>query len=69
MKVIFLTPRELASRWRMSHKTLEKWRYVKKGPPYVKVGKRIRYHLETIENFERMDFSYTEFFRANITAS
>ena len=68
MKVIFLTPRELASRWRMSHKTLEKWRYVKKGPPYVKVGKRVRYHLETIENFERMDFSYTEFFREKIAA-
>ncbi len=68
MKVIFLTPKELANRWRMSPKTLEKWRYVKRGPPYIKVGKRIRYHLETIENFERMDFSYTEFFREKIAA-
>ncbi|MBL6082377.1 helix-turn-helix domain-containing protein [Belnapia sp. T18] len=47
-----LTQVELARRWRASHRTLERYRYEKKGPPYLKIGGRVLYRLEDIEVFE-----------------
>ena len=39
-----LTPLEAATILKISHKTLEKWRADKEGPPWVAVGRRhIRY--------------------------
>ena len=43
---------QLARRWRMSERTLERWRWLKKGPPYIKIGGRVVYRLEDIEAFE-----------------
>src|SRR5687767_3773139 len=43
---------ELARRWNMSVRTLERWRWLKKGPPYLKIGGRVVYRLEDIEAFE-----------------
>jgi hypothetical protein len=43
---------ELARRWRLSPRTLERWRWEKKGPCYLKVGGRVVYRLEDIEAFE-----------------
>lgn len=43
---------ELATRWRISHKTLERWRWLRRGPCYIKVGGRVVYRLEDIEAFE-----------------
>lgn len=43
---------ELAHRWRVSHRTLQQWRWLGQGPRYVKVGGRVVYRLEDVEAFE-----------------
>ena len=48
----FLNPRELAARWRVSTKTLERWRNDGGGPAYLKLQGRILYRLSEIESFE-----------------
>ena len=48
-----LDQRELAERWRISPRTLERWRCTGEGPCYVKIGKRAVYRIEDIEEFER----------------
>ncbi len=42
----------LADRWNISHRTLERWRWTGEGPPYIKLGGRVVYRLEDIERFE-----------------
>ena len=44
---------ELAFRWRISPRTLERWRSSKLGPIYLKIGERVIYRLEDIEAYER----------------
>lgn len=49
-----LSQRELAARWRISPRTLERWRALKTGPPWLRLGKRkIAYRLEDVLAFER----------------
>ena len=48
----FFTQPELARRWRLSGRTLEKWRWTKQGPAHLKLGGRVVYRLEDIEAFE-----------------
>ena len=43
---------ELARRWRLSHRTLERWRWLGEGPQYLKIGGRVVYRLEDVEVFE-----------------
>jgi hypothetical protein len=43
---------ELARRWSLSERTLERWRWLKKGPSYLRLGGRVAYRLEDIEAFE-----------------
>lgn len=43
---------ELAIRWNISPRTLERWRWTGEGPRYLKVGGRVVYRLEDIEAFE-----------------
>ena len=45
----FLNQSELARRWSVSLRTLENWRYRRIGPPFVKIGARVRYRLAQIE--------------------
>jgi hypothetical protein len=47
-----LTQTDLAQRWLLSPRTLEKWRQLRIGPAYVKIGGRVRYLLADIESFE-----------------
>lgn len=47
-----LTQDDLACRWRISGRTLERWRWRKIGPAYVKVGGRVVYRLADILFFE-----------------
>src|SRR4051794_31105315 len=49
---VFLTQMELAHRWRLTGRTLEKWRWIKRGPPYVKLGRRVLYPLADVEAYE-----------------
>jgi hypothetical protein len=43
---------DLARRWNISHRTLERWRWKHEGPPYIKLGGRIVYRLEDVLAFE-----------------
>src|SRR5687767_12358626 len=43
---------ELARRWTLSARTLERWRCAGEGPRYLKIGGRVVYRLEDIEAFE-----------------
>jgi hypothetical protein len=47
-----LTQRDLASRWRVSERTLERWRWRRTGPPYLKVGGRVVYRLADVRAYE-----------------
>ena len=48
----YLTQVELAVRWRISPRTLERWRWAGEGPRFIKIGGLVRYRLEDIEGFE-----------------
>lgn len=48
----FLDQHTLAKRWTLSERTLERWRWVKQGPSYFKLGRRVVYRLEHILAFE-----------------
>lgn len=52
MKKEMLLQRDVAERWRVSPRTLERFRYEKKGPRYVKIGGRVVYRLSDIEAYE-----------------
>jgi predicted site-specific integrase-resolvase len=43
---------DLADRWNVSHRTLERWRWTGEGPQYIKLGGRVVYRLEDVEAFE-----------------
>lgn len=43
---------QLADRWNISHRTLERWRWRKEGPSFIKIGGRVVYRLEDVEAFE-----------------
>ena len=43
---------ELSARWRISARTLERWRWQQIGPPYLKVGGRVVYRVEDILAYE-----------------
>jgi hypothetical protein len=52
MVVKHLNQIELSRRWSLSPRTLERWRWLKQGPDYLKVGGRVVYRLEDIGLFE-----------------
>ena len=43
---------ELARRWALSHRTLERWRWQGCGPQYLKIGGRVVYRISDIEAYE-----------------
>ena len=43
---------ELSRRWSLSPRTLERWRWLREGPVYLKIGGRVVYRLEDIEAYE-----------------
>ncbi len=49
----FLSEVDLAARWAMSSKTLTRWRTIRRGPPFVKLGKTVRYAMSDVLEFER----------------
>jgi hypothetical protein len=52
MTVRHLNQSELAKRWSLSARTLERWRWQRQGPPFLKVGGRVVYRLEDVESYE-----------------
>lgn len=47
-----LTQAQLAMRWHISPRTLEQWRWLGKGPKFLKIGARVLYDKAEIEAFE-----------------
>ena len=43
---------DLAERWGISPKSLQRWRTEGRGPRYLKLSKRVTYPLEEIQTFE-----------------
>lgn len=52
---VFLTPAELSARWHVSQVTLAKWRWLGKGPDFIRLsgkGGPVVYSLAEIERHE-----------------
>ncbi|RUT28500.1 DNA-binding protein [Arsenicitalea aurantiaca] len=49
---LFIDQIQLARRWKLSHRTLERWRWLSQGPSYTKIGRRVVYRLVDVEQFE-----------------
>ena len=47
-----LSEADLALRWGMSPKTLQRWRMQGRGPHYLKLSKRVNYPLNAVIAFE-----------------
>jgi hypothetical protein len=47
-----LTQDDLAGRWRISERTLERWRWQRLGPNYIKIGGRVVYRLADVLSYE-----------------
>jgi hypothetical protein len=52
MFVRHLNQRQLARRWCMSPRTLERWRWTGEGPRFLKLGGRIVYREDDVEAYE-----------------
>jgi Helix-turn-helix domain len=52
MTISHLSTQELAERWNISRRTLDRWRWVGAGPVFLKLGGRVVYRLADIEAFE-----------------
>ena len=52
MPIKHLNQTDLAVRWKVSPRTLERWRYDGDGPAYLKLGSRVIYRLVDIEAHE-----------------
>ena len=48
----YLTPEDLSARWNLPLTTLSQWRWHGKPPAFAKIGKRVRYELKDVEEFE-----------------
>jgi predicted site-specific integrase-resolvase len=48
-----LNEAELAKRWGMSPRTLQRWRQEGRGPVYLKLGGHVVYPLADVEVFEQ----------------
>lgn len=50
----FLNQIDLARRWGISQRTLERWRWQGEGGPlFVKIGNRVRYRIGDVKRYEQ----------------
>lgn len=47
-----LTPQQLAARWSVSEKTLERWRTLGSGPVFIKLASRVLYAIGEVQAHE-----------------
>lgn len=47
-----ITRIQLAAQWQISPRTLEQWRWLGKGPRFLKIGARVVYDLAEVEAYE-----------------
>lgn len=52
MTIKHLNQVELSRRWSISPRTLERWRWLRQGPQYLKIGGRVVYRLDDVEAYE-----------------
>ena len=52
MSTQHLDQENLSRRWRVSPRTLERWRWMKSGPAYIKIGGRVVYRMEDVVAYE-----------------
>ncbi|WP_426954185.1 helix-turn-helix transcriptional regulator [Muricoccus radiodurans] len=52
MSLTLLHQIELARRWRISPRTLERWRWQNQGPAYLKLGGSVAYRLDDVLAYE-----------------
>ena len=52
METLHLNQHQLAKRWSMSYRTLERWRWLRKGPVFLKLGGKVVYRIADIETYE-----------------
>jgi hypothetical protein len=43
---------QLARRWSISPRTLERWRWLGQGPQFLKIGGRVVYRVADVEAYE-----------------
>lgn len=43
---------DLARRWRISPRTLERWRWLGQGPAFLRLGSSVAYRIADVEAFE-----------------
>lgn len=48
----YLTQTALSRRWKVSPRTLERWRWSGVGPRFIKIGGSVRYRLEDVLAYE-----------------
>jgi len=48
-----LSQNQLADRWKISPSTLEQWRWLGKGPKFLKIGARVLYRSVDINDYEQ----------------
>ena len=48
----YLRQDDLAERWQISPRTLERWRWLGEGPRFLKVSGKVLYRLADIEDYE-----------------
>ena len=53
MTIRHLSQIELAARWNISPRTLERWRWTGEGSTFIKLGGRVVYRLEDVEAHEQ----------------
>ncbi len=44
-----LAPGDVAEEFKLPERTLAQWRYLNKGPAYLKVGRHVRYRRRDVE--------------------
>ena len=53
MQKMAMNEMELAQRWGLSPKTLQRWRSEARGPRYLKLSTRVTYPMDEIIDFEQ----------------
>ena len=64
MREICLSQIDLAARWRISPRTLERWRWIGDGPRFMKLGGRVIYRVEDVRAFEQQELRDLEEIKA-----
>jgi hypothetical protein len=60
--VKFLTPKDVSVRWegRVAVGTLRNWRWLKRGPPFVRLGRRVMYQVSDVIAWEKLNTVHDE---------